>query len=161
MSDPVVWSPPDPPGRVPGSRPVQTYANHRRRPLGYYVIGLLLTINLAYQLSRLGRWPSLGTAVDVATAVALVLLCIVTRQLALRVQDRVIRLEERLRLRRLSDADLHARIDFLSTGQLAALRFASDAEAPALTRRVIEENITSRDAIKRLIRDWRPDYRRV
>jgi hypothetical protein len=161
VSDPVVWSPPA--NSRAGARrgPAQTYANHRRRPLAFYGVGLLFTINLAYQLYRLGQWPSLGTAVDVLTASGLILLLYLTRRVALRVQDRVIRLEERTRLLRLCPPDLHARIETLSLGQLAALRFASDAEAPALARRVLEEKITSRDAIKRLIRDWRPDHRRV
>lgn len=160
MSDPAVWSPPDPTRAEPRRERVQTYANHRQRPLWYYLVGLLLAVNLAYQLSRLGRWPSLGTAVDVTTATALVLLYLLARRFALRVQDRVIRLEERLRIARLAP-DLQARLESLTTGQLIALRFASDAELPALARRVLDEEIRAQDDIKKLIRDWRPDHRRV
>jgi hypothetical protein len=83
------------------------------------------------------------------------------RLFALAVQDRVIRLEERLRLERLLPPDLQPRIQDFATAQLVALRFASDAELPALARKVLAENITDRKVIKRMIQNWRPDYQRA
>jgi len=77
------------------------------------------------------------------------------------VQDRVIRLEERLRLERLLDPPLAARISELTTAQLVALRFASDEEVGGLVARVLEGELTGRKEIKRAIRSWRPDHERI
>ncbi len=82
------------------------------------------------------------------------------RLYALRVQDRVIRLEERLRLASLSPEPLRSRIPELTEGQLIALRFASDAEAPKLAERALTEKLSPAD-IKKSIQTWRPDYWRV
>ncbi len=76
-------------------------------------------------------------------------------------QDRIIRLEMTLRLDQLLPPDLRPRINHFTIGQLVALRFASDAELPALARRVLEENLTDRKAIKKMIQDWKPDFLRV
>jgi hypothetical protein len=139
----------------------QSYVTHRRYVPGFHFLtsGLLL-INLIWSVVRLVRAFSVDAAVGVLTAVALVLLFLYTRQFALRVQDRVIRLEERLRLARLCP-DLGPRLEELRTGQLIALRFASDEELPDLVRRVLDERITDRRAIKEAIRSWRPDYLRA
>jgi hypothetical protein len=82
------------------------------------------------------------------------------RGFAVGVQDRVIRLEERLRLAELAP-DLKPRLHTLTIDQVVALRFASDAEAPALTRKVLDEGLTDRKAIKRLVQAWRPDHARI
>ena len=83
------------------------------------------------------------------------------RGMALAVQDRVIRLEERLRYERLLPAELKARIGEFTAGQMVSLRFASDAELPALARKVLDEKLTERKAIKQLIKNWKPDYLRA
>jgi hypothetical protein len=77
------------------------------------------------------------------------------------VQDRVIRLEERLRYERLLPADLRARMDEFDVSQFVALRFASDAELPALARKVLDEKLTDRKAIKKMVQNWKPDYLRA
>ena len=83
------------------------------------------------------------------------------RLFALAVQDRVIRLEERLRYTQVLPADLQARSTEFSIGQIVSLRFASDAELPALARKVLDEKLTERKAIKQLIKSWKPDYQRA
>jgi hypothetical protein len=77
------------------------------------------------------------------------------------VQDRVIRLEERLRLEKVLPADLQPRISELTTKQLVALRFASDEELPELVRRVLGGELTERNDIKRAVRSWRADHQRI
>ena len=81
--------------------------------------------------------------------------------MVLKVQDRVIRLEERLRYERVLPADLKPRIGEFTVSQLVSLRFASDAELPALARKVLEEKMNERKAIKRMVKTWRPDYSRA
>jgi hypothetical protein len=83
------------------------------------------------------------------------------RAFAVTVQDRVIRLEERLRMAALLPAELQRRIPEFSAGQLVALRFASDAELAALARRVLDEKIEDPKAIKLLVREWRADHLRA
>jgi hypothetical protein len=83
------------------------------------------------------------------------------RLMALHVQDRVIRLEERLRYERVLPSDLKPRAGELTVNQYVSLRFASDAELPALTRKVLDEKLDNRKAIKQLIKNWKPDYLRA
>ena len=94
-------------------------------------------------------------------AAALVVLVFQARLFALAVQDRVIRLEERLRYEYVLPADLRARCGELGIGQIVSLRFASDAELPVLARKVLDEKLTERKAIKQLIKNWKPDYLRA
>jgi hypothetical protein len=84
-----------------------------------------------------------------------------TRRFALTVQDRVIRLEMRLRLERLLPADLRPRISEITLDQLIALRFAGDEELPGLCRTVLEQKVSDRKTIKKMVRNWTADYLRV
>ena len=118
------------------------------------VITLIATIVHAY------RAPSLTSGWLVVVALAAPLALLKMRLYALRVQDRLIRLEERLRLSTLLNDPLRARIGDLSGDQLIALRFACDAELQALVARALDEKL-DRKAIKRAIVTWRPDYSRV
>ncbi|HEX7253477.1 MAG TPA: DUF6526 family protein, partial [Thermoanaerobaculia bacterium] len=97
---------------------------------------------------------------DLLMALAILGLFFYTRTFALTVQDRVIRLEMRLRLKKVLPPDLAARILELDPGQLIALRFASDPELPDLVREVLTNDIHDRDVIKKKIKDWQGDYLR-
>ncbi len=81
-----------------------------------------------------------------------------SRVFPLHVQDRLIRLEERLRLAEILPDDLKGRISELKESQLLGLRFAPDEEAPDLVRQIVDGNLTELKAIKQAIKNWRPDY---
>lgn len=140
----------------------QTYANHRRlHPLFHLFVSPVLIANAAIRLVALVRDPSLESAWAVVVALALYALALSARHMALILQNRVISFEERSRLARILPEDLRARIPELRLGQLIALRFASDAEAPGLARRCLAGEFATNDDIKRAIRDWRRDTLRV
>jgi hypothetical protein len=140
----------------------QSYANHRRFvPAFHFLTFGILGLNLVWRLYQLWRHPGAEAGVDLLLAVALILIALYARVFALRAQDRVIRLEERLRLARLLPAELQPRIEELSPSQLIALRFASDEEAAELACAVLDERLRSRDQIKQRIRSWRADRMRV
>lgn len=136
----------------------QTYATHRRFvPLFHFVTAGLLLVYALYALYRVIRAFSLDSVMGLVLAVALILLFYYLRAFPLTVQDRVIRLEERLRLERLLPPDLRGRIGELTRSQLIGLRFAADEELPELARQVLEEGVRGREEIKKRIRVWRPD----
>lgn len=138
--------------------PAQSFENHARIvPLYHRVLFGLLMLHLIWTIYQAVRGFSLATLEAVMLAVALVLSALFARVFALRVQDRVIRNEERIRMREQLPAEMHARIGEFSVDQLVALRFASDAELADLARRVLDEEISDRKTIKRMVREWRPD----
>jgi hypothetical protein len=140
----------------------QNMSNHARYVPGYhFLLAALLLAILGSQIYYLAIRPSLGTALGLVLASALILMYFYMRAFAVRVQDRVIRLEERLRMTALLPAELQGRIPEFSAGQLVALRFASDAELPALARRVLDERIGDQKVIKGMITEWRGDDLRV
>ncbi len=140
----------------------QNAANHARYVPGFHFITGSLTI-VAFVWS-LKRAVSLQTSDSLLTA----LICVAllgqfwyTRAFPLAVQDRLIRLEERLRLARLLPADMQARCEEFTSDQLIGMRFASDAELPALAKKVLDENLATRAGIKSQIKTWRPDHMRA
>ncbi len=138
--------------------PPQNYANHRRFvPLYHFVLFGVLVINLLWSVIRAVRQLSFDTVWGIVMALALLGISFYMRIFALTVQDRVIRLEMRLRLKKVLPEDLRVRILELSPGQLIALRFASDTELPDLVREVLANDIQDRDVIKRKVRDWQAD----
>ena len=142
-------------------REPQNFANHRRIVPLYHVGTFgILAINLIWRLLQLVRWASWQALLELLVAAALLGLFFYTRIFVLTVQDRIIRLEMRLRLKEILPADLKSRIDELTRDQFVALRFASDAEMPDLMREVLTNNIRNRDEIKRRVRNWVPDYLR-
>lgn len=141
----------------------QNYANHAQLvPLFHYGLFGILVVNLGWSIWGLIRMKSFSfdPIMDLLIALALVLLFWFARVFPLTVQDRVIRLEMRLRLREVVPEDLRDRIGELELGQVIALRFASDEELPDLVRQVLDEGVKSRDEIKKRIKDWQPDHLR-
>ena len=106
------------------------------------------------------RFPGIGGAWLLLVSAALLVHAGRMRSYATHLQDRVIRLEERLRLATILPEPLRSRISDLTDSQIIGLRFASDAELPALTQRALDEKL-SRSDIKKAVTDWRPDYSRV
>lgn len=144
----------------------QSYANHAKFVPGFHFVTFgILVINLLWSLYRLVAGlpgvPFFDRLLNVAVALALGLLAWYLRIFPLRAQDRVIRLEETLRLERLLPADLRPRIADLRPSQLIALRFASDEELPELTRAVLDRGDMKSDEIKKMIRAWRADHLRM
>jgi hypothetical protein len=144
----------------------QNYANHAKFVPGFHFVTFgILTINLIWSLFRL-FWevpgvPFFDRLLNVAVAVALALLAWYARVFPLKAQDRIIRLEETLRLERLLPADLKPRIGELHPSQLIALRFASDSELPDLTRAVLTGEVTAPGEIKQRVQGWRADHFRM
>ena len=141
----------------------QSFANHVRWVPGYHFFVMpVMALNFGWSIYRLRVASfSLDAFVGVLVAAALVALTLYARLFALAVQNRVIRLEERMRLERLLPADLKPRIAQFSCRQLIALRFASDAELPGLARKVLADNIQEAKIIKKMVQTWRPDYLRA
>jgi hypothetical protein len=143
----------------------QNLANHTKFfPLFHFFVLPVLLVNLGIQVYRLYEFWNTCTfrsIFNVLLALALIAGFLSARRFALAVQDRVIRLEERLRYQRLLPADLQPRIEEFTVAQLVSLRFASDAELPALARKVLDEKMQERKAIKQLVKSWKPDYLRA
>ena len=140
----------------------QSYANHTRWLVPYhFIVSPLLLINLIVALRAAFKDPGVSTAWGVLLAFAIALGIGLGRLQALTVQDRLIRLEETLRLQRLLPAAEHGEIGRLSRREFVALRFASDAEVPALFRRVRSGEFADAKAIKQAITAWRADELRA
>lgn len=140
----------------------QNFANHARLVPAFHMVAFpILFVNFIWSIVQLVRGFSFATVMGVLMAIAFIIVLFCSRVFALKAQDRVIRLEMRLRMQELLPADLRTRIAEFTPGQLIALRFASDAELPELARRVLTEKIESQKAIKQLIKNWNPDYLRV
>jgi hypothetical protein len=139
----------------------QTFANHTRLdpPFHFFVLPVFF-IALIASIVHLVRHPGWHSAAMFVFVLAAAVAVGKSRGYALKVQDRVIRLEERLRLAMLLPEPLRPRIAELTEGQLIALRFASDAELPKLAERAWSEKLPRKE-IKKAIQSWRPDYWRV
>ncbi len=139
----------------------QSYANHGRLdPLFHFFLAPLCFAAVILSVILLVRHPRMSSILWVILAVGLLTVTTRARIYALKVQDRVIRLEERLRLAMLLPEAARPRIGELTESQLIGLRFASDAELPALAMRALNEGLTKKQ-IKSSIQSWRPDYFRV
>jgi hypothetical protein len=146
----------------------QSYANHRKFIPGFHFVAVpILVINLAWSLYRLFwgyptfEMPFFDRLLSVAMAIAFLLIVLYARFFPLRAQDRVIRLEEWVRMERLLPAELKSRMKELRPRHFVALRFASDEELPELTRAVLDKEIGTQAEIKQRIRSWREDHFRL
>jgi uncharacterized protein DUF6526 len=141
----------------------QNFGNHGKIvPIFHFFAIPVFVTNFVWSLFRLWHLGiSFAGIFGVILAAALVVLVFEARLFALAVQDRVIRLEERLRYAQVLPADLQARIGELTINQIVSLRFACDAELPALAQKVLDEKLMERKAIKQLIKSWKPDYQRA
>jgi len=141
----------------------QNYANHGKIvPLLHFFALPVLGLYFLWTCYRL--WTlhfSIDGFVNVIVAAGLLGSLFCARLFALAVQDRVIRLEERLRFAQLLSADLSARYEEFTISQIVALRFASDAELPGLARKVLEEKLLDRKQIKQMVKNWRADQMRA
>ena len=141
----------------------QNFKNHVRFvPLYHFFALPMLVVNFGWSIYR---WIAAGFSIGglewVLTSAALFFGVVYPRLFALSVQDRVIRLEERLRYERVLPEELRWRADELTVDQFVSLRFASDEELEKLMQKVLDGKLTKRKAIKQLIRNWRPDSLRA
>lgn len=142
-------------------RTPQTFANHAKYdPSFHFFLVPVMLINIIFAGYHLFRSPSLDAGWLFILSFALLVTVNRVRIYATKVQDRVIRVEERLRLATVLPEALRARMGELSDSQLVGLRFASDQELPGLVQRALEEKL-DRTAIKKAVTAWRPDYSRV
>jgi hypothetical protein len=139
----------------------QNLKNHGRvdPPYHYFLFGMLV-LNLVYACIHLYNHHTITAGWFLVLSLASFVLFLKVRLYPLKVQDRVIRLEERLRLQALAPAEWHAQIYKLTEDQLVGLRFASDDEVVELAKQALEQNLT-RKQIKERIKSWRPDNFRV
>jgi hypothetical protein len=142
----------------------QSLKNHEHfDPSFHYVLSVVVLANLVFAVFHLVRhWNSspIASAWFLVLSVAVIIPISKLRTYPLKVQDRVIRLEERLRLQALAPAEWHAQIYRLSEDQLIGLRFAADDEVVELAKQALELSLT-RKQIKERIQDWRPDHWRI
>ena len=143
-------------------RKSQSYANHTRYAPGYHFVTLpLVTIYVAWSIIRVVNNPIEDTWYALVGALALLGVYTYTRVFPLKVQDRVIRLEERLRLARLLPAEMQPHIDTMRARHLIALRFASDEEVPSLVQQILANPGLTASDVKKQVRNWRGDWFRI
>lgn len=140
----------------------QTYKSHRRfLPAFHFFVVPVLALNTLNALRHVWLVPNRSSAWAAVVAAALLTLALLSRMMAVTVQDRVIRLEMRLRLQQCLPPDLRNRIGDLTPRQLVALRFASDAELPDLIRDVLAGKLPKPNDIKLRVKDWQGDWLRA
>lgn len=140
----------------------QTYANHTRwNQLVHFIITPLLLINFIWAIVCTIMYFDWYRVQYLLLSFTVILVSIAARLQALKAQDRVIRLEERLRFREVLPAELAGRFGEIKTGQIIALRFAPDGELADLVSKVLDGKLTTQKDIKQAIKNWRGDYLRV
>jgi uncharacterized protein DUF6526 len=140
----------------------QNFENHSKVvPIYHMFVIPVFTINFVWRLVQLRYGISFASIMNVLLAAAFMILVFYARVFSLTVQDRVIRLEMRMRLERILSPDLRSRIPEFTVPQLISLRFASDQELPLLARQVLDEKLNDRKAIKRRIKEWQADLLRA
>jgi hypothetical protein len=139
----------------------QNFKNHARFDPQYHMVAFaVLVVNLVMAFIFLARHLSVYSEWLVILSIAVFIPFFKLRTYPLKVQDRIIRLEERMRLQALAPSEWHTQIYRLSEDQLIGLRFAADDEVVELAKMALEENL-NRKQIKERIKDWRPDNFRI
>jgi hypothetical protein len=140
----------------------QNYGNHGRNfPLFHFVAVPILVLNFLNTVRHVWLSPNRSTVWQMVVAFGVVAFLFATRIMALTVQDRVIRLEMRLRLARVLPADMHPLIGRLTRAQFVALRFASDAELADMVREIADGRLQTPKEIKLRVKDWQADWLRA
>lgn len=140
----------------------QTLANHTRwHPLFHFFVLPVMLINLIWAGVRFFTNPGLDAGWWIVVSAALALLMAFVRTNPLKAQDRIIRLEEKIRYRELLPRDVLQRVEALRVDQIVALRFASDDELEGLVQAVLSGQLSEPREIKRTIRSWRSDTFRI
>ena len=140
----------------------QSYANHTRwHPQFHFFVLPVMLINFVWAIVEFVKTPGRNQGWWIVVSVALVVLAFLVRTNPLKVQDRIIRLEERLRYQQLLPTELTQQSGSLALGQIIALRFASDEELEGLVREVLGGRLTKPGEIKKSIKNWRGDTFRV
>lgn len=142
------------------SEKTQSYKSHTRwQPLYHFIASPIALLNLIIQVRHAYYAGTRYAWWNVVFAIGFVALVLSARMMAVAVQDRLIRLEMRLKLRELgvSDADIRR----ITVRQFVGLRFASDAELPGLVQRVLKGELVAQKAIKAAITDWQADWQRA
>jgi hypothetical protein len=140
----------------------QNFENHAKFvPVFHFFVLPIFLFNVIWSIYQLVQSFSVQSVRSLLLALAFLLLAFCARIFALKVQDRVIRLEMRLRMQQLLPQELRPRIADFTIDQLVALRFASDAELPGLCRKVLDDKIADRKAIKKMVQNWQADLLRA
>ena len=139
----------------------QNFENHIRHDKMLYVYLVMLLASLVCAV--VGVFTSSGwlAAAVMINTVATVLLAANARGYGTKVQDRIVRLEMRLRLAKVLSGELAERVEEFTIPQLVGMRFESDANLPELARKVVDEDLRKSSEIKRLVKDWQADFQRV
>jgi hypothetical protein len=140
----------------------QNFENHAKFVPAYHIVAFgIFVINFIWCIYQVIHAPSAQTVISLLLSIGFLLLFFFARIFALTVQDRVIRLEMRLRMQQLLPVDLRPRVADFSVAQLVALRFAGDEELPVLARKVLDEKIEDRKVIKKMVKNWQADFLRA
>jgi len=140
----------------------QTFANHTRwHPPFHFFIAPVMLINLIWSVVQFVRTPGLNSGWWIIVSLALLMLAFLVRLNSLKVQDRLIRLEEKLRYQQILSATVCQQASALNIGQMVALRFAGDDELEELVSAVLAGKLAKAGDIKRVIKGWRADTFRV
>ena len=140
----------------------QNYKNHGRiLPAFHYFVLPILFLNVLNVVRLVWVDPSLSTGFALLVAAALLMTALLARVMALKAQDRIIRLEMRLRMREMLPPDMHGRINDLTPEHMIGLRFAGDAELPELVRQALGGTLTTTKSVKQAVKVWQADNLRV
>jgi Family of unknown function (DUF6526) len=137
------------------------FENHAETFAPFHFVAMPIFLLFFWSAYRVMRVYSFESRMALLLSVAFILLAFSARIFPLPVQERLIRLEMRLRLQQILPVELRPRIREFELGQLIALRSASDAESPNVAKRVRDEKLMDRNSIKKMVQDWQPDLLRA